>query len=91
MNIKVSVSSEDILKGQKNHPRECPVALAIERALPGNLVYVGHYTVAIFTEPDEQVEKYEGSFIQDVQSWIWAFDEGKPVGPIDFEVELKEV
>ena len=79
----IQVTQEDIDEGERGHCYYCPVALAIGRTLNRrNFIYVG------------------GQGIRDVAKWVietlppgvldfvCKFDNGEPVSPFSFELEI---
>lgn len=87
MILHVSVTAEDIRQGRPSAVSDCPVALALRRALeeagmkpwagvcPGHFHWPSHENEVPW--PDERVQKF-----------INSFDAGQPVEPFEFDVEV---
>ena len=78
--IKVDVTQADIDAGKMHSCTMCPVALAISRVLRDDALVVGYHG---WNSKDNH-----GTFPMRVADFINAFDEGYPVFPIQFELEI---
>jgi hypothetical protein len=79
----IDVTQEDIDVGVRYQCDKCPLSRAMSRALCESKIMVGAYTFSIglgvdFVLPDIAVH------------WRRAFDEGKVMDPISFELQLVE-
>lgn len=92
--VTVNVTAEDLCDGRPGHPRKCPVALAIGRALglnPSDLqVSVGalFYRIWRTTEPwDHKKIREDTALPYGVQLKINDIDGGLIVEPFSFEID----
>lgn len=80
--MKISVTQEDIDKGERNECRRCPVALALARAgfsgweVDAGTIFLPHSTAEPIRTPVE------------VTRFVLDFDEGLPVFPFTFELPV---
>ncbi len=92
--FEIKVTKTDIKNGKKSDPYECPVGLALARALKkkfnGNSYTSSHYTIwgnAITFSGD-----YRGYFDTALPAkalkFLEAFDAGLPVKPFQFNVSV---
>ena len=81
--MKIDVTQEDIDRGVKGACTQCPVALALARAFPD--VYVDVATTQLLVG-DEFIRapSVVSIFIED-------FDDGEPVQPFSFDLDLPPV
>jgi hypothetical protein len=82
--MKISVTKDDIEKGQPRNPNACPIGRAIERA--GLQDYCVTGTAIVVADTRQQTSAL--LLPEAVQQWISDFDKAKPVGPISFELGL---
>lgn len=80
--MKIRVTQEDINNGKPNDPSRCPVALACRKLTEGN-ISVGYIFITYYLS---------GKLVRrivpkGVIGFIVNFDDGKPVGPFEFELE----
>jgi hypothetical protein len=83
--IKIDVTSDDIAKGEREQPCRCPIALALTRAHPGQWVLGEHTADFYFDDADGTI-----SLPNEARDFIKRFDNGDPVEPFSFELELDE-
>jgi hypothetical protein len=80
MTYVINVTQEDIDEGKPVVCNECPVALAIARALPGCEIHVLGTIVIVngmyYQLPDECLD------------FVTRFDDGKSVSPFSFTLEI---
>jgi hypothetical protein len=84
--VRVEVTAEDIKHGAMSDCENCPVAWAFIRAtgLDHFKVSVDEITITWpFSDRKEAIELPES-----VSEWISAFDDGKPVSPISFDLDV---
>lgn len=93
--IKIQVTQEDINKGISGNCTECPIALAVLRALPHfQMVRVGHDMIHcwVFAEDKEKGRWHynAGNRTYDIpreaQDFIRDYDRDRPVEPFEFEI-----
>ncbi len=77
MKVTINVTQEDIDKGKQGDSCKCPVALALRRIHPG--ARVGSLTLFIADDWVESTPEVARKFISE-------FDNGRPVGPISFDI-----
>ncbi|PWU15831.1 MAG: hypothetical protein C5B50_14730 [Verrucomicrobia bacterium] len=82
--MKIIVSREDIQRGQRRDPEDCPVARALRRAGIGHSGVMG----AAITFTDEQQHTTLLLLPGEVQEWIARFDQGGEAEPFDFDLVL---
>lgn len=80
--IDVTVTEGDVTQG-----RVCPVALAIQRVLPGYDVCT--YLDMALVKNDYQ--KFYARLPAEAQAFVRAFDEGRNVGGISFTLDFQAV
>jgi len=84
--MKIIVTEEDIDRGQRRDPENCPVARALRRAGVEHCG-VGGIAVMIGSGADHTMVVLPCI----AQEWIMQFDWGKPVGPVEFELTLPTI
>jgi hypothetical protein len=84
MIITVNVTEDDIRDGQAGVCRECPVALAIKRALPGTDVHVSYERVSLGGPRRQEILGTPDA----VQEFIGRFDSALPVEPFEFDLDI---
>ena len=82
--MKIIVSRDDIHRGQRRDPEDCPVARALRRA---GIAHSGVMGAAI-TFTDEQQHTTLLLLPGEVQEWIARFDQGGEAEPFEFELVL---
>lgn len=92
VNVRVSVTPEDIACGAKGSYTSCPIALAVRRAVP-ELTYasVSDTMVSARTKiPKGSDARYHGTLPKEAGDFVNAFDWGKEVVPFDFSLTLEQ-
>ncbi len=85
--MKISVTMEDILMGNKNDCDKCAISLAIRRCLNVNHAQIED---AFDIWCDGLAYKVKGDAdVLKVDAFIRAFDKGETVAPFSFEIERK--
>jgi hypothetical protein len=79
--MKIQVTHEDIALGVRFCAFSCPVALALEKAT-GLAWLVGTRTAG--------TEDWATALPEWLSFWIYDFDMGHPVGPIEFEIDYSD-
>lgn len=82
--MKISVTKDDIEKGQPQNPNACPIGHAIQRAGLQDYCVTGSAIIVA----DQRQQTAALLLPEEVQHWIADFDKAKPVGPISFELGL---
>ena len=82
MDIHVNVTQRDIEKGKPKEILCCPVALAVHRAIPNNLSYVGTCYMSV----DGRIFDWPTKIIRFIQH----FDSNLPVKPFKFILRFME-
>jgi len=82
--VTVEVTAEDIAAGEHFACDRCPIAIAVKRCSGEPFASVTHYRIRLSPDGDSRVAKPPAA----VGDFIWAFDQGHPVQPFSFEVEL---
>jgi hypothetical protein len=92
MKLTINVTTDDIAAGERGSCRNCPVALAALRVLPGRSevrVRPRELSVAALGPAFAGGSRH---FTADLPAtaWVWIsdFDDGEPVLPFRFEVKL---
>lgn len=78
MNMKISVTQDHISRGKKDDCFQCPVALALRERIGISAVYGAYFR-----------KSWDGSAIglpKTATNFIYDFDAGEPVEPIEFEI-----
>jgi hypothetical protein len=80
MKVKIKVTHNDILRGERRNPEACPVHRAIVRATKGKKpkLWVGSFNWGD--------NKADAAFTENISKWINDFDLGKGVMPIEFDL-----
>lgn len=81
--MRILITQEDINKGQRKNPFECPIAKALKRIIKNSEIVVFSYNVTV---DDFRLYPKDRKTFQD---FIYNYDRGKPVKPlvIDFYKE----
>lgn len=83
----VTITAEDITRGERNDCEHCPGALAIARAFPELLrVEVENSGLNYCTGQDELWKSRDRPWL--LRRFVYQFDDGQHVDPIEFELEL---
>lgn len=77
--MRIEVTAEDIAQGSVRNPFQCPVALALKRAINNPNVSVGVYSAYTANDKPERLPVA-------VTRWITDFDSGRGVQPFNFEL-----
>lgn len=83
--MRIQVTAEDIAAGKPGEMCACPIALAVARAVPCERICVSAFGIALEQGQDLLYARLPGRADQ----FIKAFDDGEPVGEIEFELELR--
>lgn len=83
--MKIRVRQEHIDKGVCNSPWECPIALAAQEAIGTDELSVWPYLLTWCA--GELV--HEADMPRPAREFIENFDDGRPVEPFEFEIEVK--
>jgi hypothetical protein len=97
----IAVTAEHIAKGKPDNCRECPVALAILAAMPearrvdviqigDSLTYTRIRVIPDNARPANRTT-LEAPLPAEAARFIRAFDNGEPVEPFSFTVDIPEV
>lgn len=99
MEVLISVSAEDIARGEREECETCPIALAIRRVVPGTNVEV-HYAWVGFgdrytwrTTPengDRMLVPQRVPLPWKAREFVDRFDAGEPVEPFEFHLDVPE-
>lgn len=82
--MKISVTQAHINEGVPKVGAQCPIALAIKEATGAN-AYVGNSEIFLDNPETERGIPHSPT----ISSFIDAFDDGLPVQPFEFELELE--
>ena len=83
MRIKINVTQEDIDKGYKGCPGQCPIARAMER---DGYIQPSVNCLAIFFGFDDK--RWIGKLTDEMADFVVLFDKGWSVQPQIFETEV---
>lgn len=81
MRIKIDVTAEDIVNGVRGVAFACPIARAVKR-MGSSQVYVAYGCL--------ECDEGEGFLPKSASDFVDRFDEGLPVSPFSFEVEIED-
>jgi hypothetical protein len=84
--MRIAVTADHIARGIPKDPRTCPVALAIRSALP-SMKYISVVFSTAFLLRDSMRE-YEAFLPEEVVIFVDDFDNGLPVFPFEFELDI---
>ena len=76
----ITVTAEEIKRGNRQDCFKCPVARATSRATSKS-AWVGYFTMGLDGRKARKLPKKVASFVS-------RFDSGKPVKPFSFEIDL---
>lgn len=90
--IRVEVTEEDIREGERDNCRSCPIALALQRALPPDveLVTVGRYYARWAFDESKFALWFAATLPLQAKRFIALFDDGMAVEPFAFELFMEE-
>jgi hypothetical protein len=83
----VTVTAEHIAKGQPRSAFSCPIAFALEDALPGTNCYAGRDNLTVYAHGGCAPWSVRVRHPDSVLKFIRAFDSGLPVEPFTFELD----
>ena len=88
MKLKINVTAKDIENGQKCSASCCPIALSLKRKglFNSSVGSVGTTTTSFIYE---EIEYHRVPLPLTARQFIHAFDDGIPVKPFSFTLELK--
>jgi len=81
--MKIEVTQEHINKGKRKNCYRCPVALAIESAIPDSWVSVGWQTITVDKDQQYATQRTPTA----VTEFINKFDRRKKVEPFEFVLQ----
>lgn len=85
----VTVTERHISTGKAADCERCPVARAIADAIPG-LAYIGVFAHGIDLQRSEDEDEISAHTPDEVAEFIEAFDNGRPVSPFTFTLDIPE-
>jgi hypothetical protein len=88
MIVDVHVKDEDIRDGDQGSCSECPVALALSRAIPNAAIHVFDDSVIIM--PYDSDRRFSLNLPDNVCDFISSFDNDGDVWPFSFQLELDD-
>ena len=83
--MRVKVTQDHIDRGLRSHTRCCPLALALQSATGNIYICVGSSLVWDTNKPGE----IYGHISTRAEHFVEDFDNGEPVVPFEFELEMK--
>lgn len=88
--LHVSVTQTHIDSGIRQNPWQCPVARAIKDALhdPDLEVSVATRHVTLYRS---DIVVWRNDFQEDIIKWIAHFDQGLPISPFEFDLDINNV
>lgn len=86
MKVTVDVNMHDITDGNQGSCWDCPVALAVRRALPDYTVVVFDDSISLLARKTD--EQHSINISEDVEAFIRSFDNDGDVRPFSFELEI---
>lgn len=89
--MKISVTAEDIVNGQRCESSACPIALAIVKVLKDNCrptVSRGRIAIWLKQTGCEPFLVQECSVPDDVRAFVFYFDGGAKVQPFEFDLAI---
>lgn len=91
MTFNVSVTQEDITGGTPVRPHSCPLALAINRALPAGYraSVIGPFFKLYAKDGNYDVLVATVNLPDHVKTFAKHFDQGNPVSPVEFSFEAE--
>lgn len=82
--IHVKVTQSDIDEGMRKHPCRCPISIALYRVL-------GCGTGTVWVHEDcVSTNQGHGRLPAKAKEFIYCYDSGQIVDPIEFDLELQE-
>lgn len=86
--LRVEVTAEDIAQGVRNQAFECPVACALTRS---GLDHPSAWPSRVYYGPfDAPNGRLTAKLPEEAAAFIAAFDDGRPVEPFAFEIEVTQ-
>jgi hypothetical protein len=82
--VKISVTQEDIAKGERCKARNCPIARAIQRVLPGHSVLVSQDLIETHCTATDEINLYD--IPEKAQVFVQVYDDFDHVEPFEFEL-----
>lgn len=86
--IRVNVNQRDIERGIRRSAGSCPVARALQRHEEMGPMWVGAQSIRLRRQPVSP--DYTIELPGAVAAFVAAFDEGRPVAPFSFDLEVPE-
>ncbi len=86
LDIKLKITEADIHRGTKLSLNSCPIGIAASRAFPNTKIAVGYTFVS--SETDDEYRLYK--LPRFAEEWLLAYEEGKKVSPVDFDLKPVE-
>jgi len=87
--VDIYVTDDDIRDGDPANCSECPIALAISRAVPNVAVHVFDDSIIIMPFADGE-SNFTLTLPVNACNFIHYFDNGLPVQPFSFQLDLDE-
>jgi hypothetical protein len=84
--ITVEVTRAMIRRGKQKNCRECPVAIAVSKAT--RMPFVNAGPLGIYVGEDPYNLNHMAWTPPEVWDWMTNFDNGRPVEPFSFEIDL---
>lgn len=81
--VYISVTPEDILKGERGDSCKCPIALALRRACHGDAIEVCEHFMVFH---DAGIRWFTSPIPLEALRFIEQFDASETVVPLDFQV-----
>jgi hypothetical protein len=87
MTTTITVTADDIAKGKPCSAGRCPIATALNRSLSDEYsnTLVGHHFASVLGKRGRWVQI---KLPDNASRFVRAFDEGQPVEPFSFAVEI---
>jgi hypothetical protein len=87
--VRITVTAEDVARGQRNQCTRCPIARAIVRCVPGAHLAIVNMNEVLVYRHDEEVP--DVCLTPDAAgTFVHLFDLGLPVRPFAFDLPLRE-
>lgn len=84
--MKLSITQEHINTGKPRESCDCPIALALRPYFPDRLIVVHEGGISIFKDEYEYLQITSPP--EQARQFIHDFDNGRPVVPFEFELNL---
>jgi hypothetical protein len=88
MKLKVTVTQSDIDAGVARECGRCPVALALARVVPAGLTVIVGCISATLLSGAPTLPSFHTEIPEIARDFISAFDEGRPVEPVEFFLDF---